>query len=191
MQRIKCVVVGDGAVGKTCLLNCFVNDTFPEGDYVATAFETYAANLTVEDMPVSLDLYDTAGQADCDRVRPLSYPNTNIFIVCFSVVSPATFENWHPDVTYHCFDAAVLLVGTKVDLRENHGIIENLKEKNLEPITHENGLKLAKELGASYSYYLECSALTKLSVKQVFYDSIKAVLFPSVPSKPKEQSSML
>ena len=193
MQRIKCVVVGDGAVGKTCLLISFVNDTFPEGDYIPTVFDSFAANVAVEDKTVSLGLFDTAGQEDYDRLRPLSYPNTDVFIVCFSVVSPASFENvkakWHPEVTHHCPDAAVMLVGTKVDLRENHDIIEKLKEKNLEPITHENGLELAKELGAAN--YLECSALTKLSVKQVFYDAIKAVLFPSVSSNPKKRCSIL
>lgn len=61
----------------------------------------------IGDDPYTLGLFDTAGQEDYDRLRPLSYPQTDVFLVCFSVTSPASFENvkekWFPEVGFHRF----------------------------------------------------------------------------------------
>lgn len=192
MQAIKCVVVGDGAVGKTCLLISYTTNAFP-GEYIPTVFDNYSANVMVDGRPINLGLWDTAGQEDYDRLRPLSYPQTDVFLICFSVISPASFENvrakWFPEVTHHCPNAPVILVGTKLDLRDDRDTIEGLKQKRLIPITYAQGLAMAKEIHSVR--YLECSALTQKGLKSVFDEAIRAVLIPRQPRKKKNKCIVL
>ena len=117
-----------------------------------------------------MGLFDTAGQEDYDRLRPLSYPQTDVFLVCFSVTSPASFENvrekWFPEVHHHCPGVPCLIVGTQVDLRDDQGVISKLASQKMQPVRKEDGEKLAKELRAIK--YVECSALTQYKLKDVF-----------------------
>uniref|UniRef100_A0A3P8Y7S3 Cell division control protein 42 homolog n=1 Tax=Esox lucius TaxID=8010 RepID=A0A3P8Y7S3_ESOLU len=163
MQTIKCVVVGDGAVGKTCLLISYTTNKFPS-EYVPTVFDNYAVTVMIGGEPYTLGLFDTAGQEDYDRLRPLSYPQTDVFLVCFSVVSPSSFENvkekWVPEITHHCPKTPFLLVGTQIDLRDDPSTIEKLAKNKQKPITPETAEKLARDLKAVK--YVECSALTQV-----------------------------
>lgn len=114
--------------------------------------------------------YNLIGQEDYDRLRPLSYPQTDVFLVCFSVTSPASFENvkekWFPEVHHHCPGVPCLIVGTQVDLRDDAQVIEKLARQKQRPVTSEQGERLARELGAVK--YVECSALTQKGLKNVF-----------------------
>eukprot|EP00483_Globobulimina_turgida_P002234 UN02236 len=170
MQDIKCVVVGDGAVGKTCLLISYTTNDFPK-DYVPTVFDNYNATVMVEGQQINLGLWDTAGQEDYDRLRPLSYPQTNVFLVCFSVISRDSYENiavkWIPEITHHAPGVPKLLIGTKSDLRQDSNFNSNL-------VSTEEGQSKAKEIGAIK--YIECSALTQDRLKEVFDEAIKAAL---------------
>ncbi|KAL6941519.1 Rho GTPase [Hanseniaspora vineae] len=187
MQTLKCVVVGDGAVGKTCLLISYTTNQFP-ADYVPTVFDNYAVTVMIGDEPYTLGLFDTAGQEDYDRLRPLSYPSTDVFLVCFSVISPPSFENvrekWFPEVHHHCPGVPCLIVGTQIDLRDDKVIIEKLQKQRLRPITRDQGERLAKDLKAVK--YVECSALTQRGLKNVFDEAIVAALEPPVIKKSKK-----
>ncbi|CCG21024.1 Rac1 G-protein [Candida orthopsilosis Co 90-125] len=180
MRSIKSVVVGDGGVGKTCLLISYTTNTFPD-DYIPTVFDNYSASVLIDGEPIKLGLWDTAGQSEYDRLRPLSYPQTEIFLCCFSVVSPDSFQNiklkWIPEIHHHCpKDVLVLLIGTKTDLRDDPHALDELSAKGVKPITEEQGNKLAKDIGAVK--YLECSAATQSGVKEIFDFAIRAVLDP-------------
>jgi cell division control protein 42 len=124
----------------------------------------------IGDEPYTLGLFDTAGQEDYDRLRPLSYPQTDVFLVCFSVTSPASFENvrekWFPEVHHHCPGVPCLIVGTQTDLRDDPQVREKLSKQKMQPVRKEDGERMAKDLGAVK--YVECSALTQFKLKDVF-----------------------
>ena len=185
--QIKLVVVGDGAVGKTCLLISYANNKFPE-EYIPTVFDNYVCNVKAGDRDIELGLWDTAGQEEYDRLRPLSYANANVFLICFAVTNPVSFENisakWHPEVSHHCPDVATILVGTKCDTRKDENILGRLRDQHLKPVEPAQAESLARDLGCVK--YLECSARTSENLKTVFDEAIKAVLLKKkAPAKKK------
>ena len=177
MQNIKCVIVGDGAVGKTCLLISYTTNAFPS-EYIPTVFDNYSANVMVDGRPVNLGLWDTAGQEDYDRLRPLSYPNTDVFLIAYSIISPSSFENvktkWFPEIQHHCPNTPLILVGTKSDLRNDEGMKQKLASKGHHMVTSEEAAARATEIGAKK--HLECSALTQEGLKPIFDEAIRAAL---------------
>ena len=128
-------------------------------------------------------MWDTAGQEEYDRLRPLSYPQTDVFLIFFSLINRTSFENvarkWLPEVRQHCPDARVVLVGTKRDLRGNPMVERQLLDKGQSPITYDEGLTLSEKIGATK--YVECSALTQRGLKTVFDEAIRAALAQPPP----------
>jgi len=175
MKNVKCVVVGDGCVGKTCLLVSYTENSFPE-EHVPTVFDNRSTIVLYENEPVNLNLWDTAGQEDYARLRPLSYPQTDVFLVCFSIISRNSFTNlekqWIPEIRHYCPDVPIILVGTKSDLRDDQYSISTCKKLNKPMIQEAEARDLQKRLGAKA--YVECSALTHENINLVFNEALRA-----------------
>jgi Ras family protein U len=171
--KVKCVLVGDGAVGKTSLIVSYTTNGYPT-EYMPTAFDDYSVVVTVDSKPVQLQLCDTAGQDDFDTIRPLCYPNTDIFLLCFSVVSPTSFNNipekWVPEIRRHSPRVPIMLVGTQSDLRNDVKVLIELANYKEKPVSETDATRMAHDIGAAH--YMECSALTQKNLKDVFDQAI-------------------
>ena len=117
-------------------------------------------------------LWDTAGQEDYDRLRPLSYSGADIILICFSTVSPTSLkmvrQKWYPEVKHYAPDVPILLVGTKVDLRpEEEAKVNDASSKDKTYVTTEEGEALRREIGAVE--YIEISSKTD-SISMRFFN---------------------
>merc|ERR1712146_789305 len=116
------------------------------------------------------NLWDTAGQEDYDKLRPLSYPQTDAFMLCYSTIDPTSLRNvkrkWLPELRAHCPDAQIVLVGTKIDLRSDERVVQKLQELNEQPTSWQTGEAFAQE--EKLAKYCECSALTQEGLKDAF-----------------------
>eukprot|EP01123_Difflugia_compressa_P007747 TRINITY_DN213_c0_g7_i1.p1 TRINITY_DN213_c0_g7~~TRINITY_DN213_c0_g7_i1.p1 ORF type:complete len:200 (-),score=31.44 TRINITY_DN213_c0_g7_i1:114-713(-) len=176
-RNVKIVTVGDGACGKTSLLFAYVHNTF-NADYVPTVFDNLTTYARVDDVTVSVSLWDTAGQEDYDRLRPLSYPETDLFLLCYSIFNRTSFDNlkakWYPEVTHHC-PTHTLLVANKIDLRQDPERLEALSKAGQKVVTTQEGLELVKDLPGCVGA-MECSALLGRGVNEVFNFALKTVV---------------
>ncbi|WAQ96867.1 RAC1-like protein [Mya arenaria] len=161
MKQIKCVAVGDD-------------------------LDEYKAVKSVDDSDYKMNLFDTAGAADYDRLRPLSYPMTDVILLCFSLISKSSYESvpskWVPEVRYHCTGTPIILVGTKVDARETFS-------DRSKKVTYQQGRQLKELVGARY--YVECSALTKMGIVEVFQDAVRAAITPPVKRRGNDRCKLL
>jgi len=179
-RAIKIALVGDGTVGKTCMLMSYVCQAFME-DYIPTMFDNFSTIESVDGELVNVILWDTAGQEDYETIRTTTcFPNTHVFILCFSVVHPDSFHNikqkWLEELRKSCPDTPYILVGTKTDLRSDEETVKKLQEKGKEPISTKMGQKRAKEIKAKA--YIECSARDLSTVNNIFVEAIRVVMDP-------------
>jgi Rho family, other len=173
----KLVIIGDGACGKTSLLSVFTLGYFPT-HYVPTVFENYVTDCRVDGRSVQLALWDTAGQEDYERLRPLAYSRAHIILIGFSVDSPDSLENvrhkWVEEARDRCPGTPVILVGLKKDLREDPLAREEMRRRTHRFVTAREGADMAQQCGARK--YLECSSLTGEGVDDVFEAATRAAL---------------
>ncbi|GMR57299.1 hypothetical protein PMAYCL1PPCAC_27494, partial [Pristionchus mayeri] len=163
---IKCVLVGDAAVGKTALAVAYSTNGFVQ-QYNPTAYDNYSVIVRVDKQPIRLQLCDTAGQESFTSIRPLSYTDASVFILVYSTVDPKSLnsiaQNWLPEVSKVAPDTPLIIVGTKADLAC----------WGTESVPSEHGRRLAASIGADF---FECSAVTQQNLKQVFDCAILAGL---------------
>ncbi|XP_022798746.1 rho-related protein racA-like isoform X1 [Stylophora pistillata] len=180
MQNLKLVVIGDGGVGKSCFLISATTSRFP-GDYVPTVFDNYNVNLPVNGSPCSVSLWDTAGQEDYDRLRFLSYPGTDVFVVCFDVANRSSFENvnekWVHEARYYEPETPILLLATKTDLRNSRSTVSTRE-----------GMALAETLGVSYA---ECSSITNTGVQEALNKAAEMAVSFNTQSKSSASARVL
>ncbi|CUM52505.1 unnamed protein product [Debaryomyces fabryi] len=194
------IILGDGACGKTSLLNVFTRGYFPQV-YEPTVFENYVHDIFIDGQSVQLSLWDTAGQEEFDRLRSLSYSDTHCIMLCFSIDSPDSLENvqskWVGEIADHCEGVKLVLVALKCDLRNNEdtdvdqtgGNIGGAEDESFNPysqsssnpyqqqkrlISYEEGLAVAKKVGALR--YLECSAKKNRGVNEAFSEAARCAL---------------
>ncbi|GJP96379.1 GTP-binding protein RHO3 [Aspergillus niger] len=134
---------------------------------------TFAQDIFVDNVHMELSLWDTAGQEEFDRLRALSYEDTHVIMLCFSVDSRDSFENvaskWIEEISENCAGVKLVLTALKCDLRKDEFLNDNPNA-----ITYEEGLAKAKEIGAVK--YLECSAVQNRGIMETFYEAAKVAL---------------
>ncbi|KAJ5478990.1 hypothetical protein N7530_004499 [Penicillium desertorum] len=155
---IKCVILGDHGTGKTSLFISYTTKKFPSMD-VPVLLDPCDVIIMAEGKKRMLRLWDTTDEQGYTRLRPLWYPQTNVFLVCFSIASPDSFElvreKWLPQVRYMCPGVPCLIVGTKTDLRDDPSTKRKLAKMKMQPVRYKDG-------------YVECSALTQDGLNDLF-----------------------
>ena len=118
------------------------------------------------------------GQEAYDRLRPLSYPDTDVILMCYSIDNPDSLQNisevWTPEVRHFCPTVPIVLVGNKTDLRKDEETVRELAKANEEPIRTDEGKAMAERIGA-YAFH-ECSAKLNEGVREVFETATRAAL---------------
>lgn len=180
-MSVKCVLVGDAAVGKTALLVRFTSETFPDC-YKPTIFENTGVEVYMDGVQINLGLWDTAGNDNFTQIRPRSYLQADVVLICYSVANPNSLASvqhkWITEIREHLPKVPVLVVATQTDLREMGAHRGNC-------IIPADGRRVAHEIHAKG--YLECSSLSNRGVQQVFEYAVRTAVNKA---KKREQRRM-
>ena len=137
--------------------------------------DSWESIMNFEEEELKIFVWDQSGAENYTRIRTLNYPKTDVFLLCYSVVSRSSFEVaknvFIPELKPYLNNSGFILVGTKIDLRNDLDTIQSLHDNNEEPLTFEDGLKLAEETGALG--YMECSALTGTNISPIFEEGFR------------------
>ena len=125
--------------------------------------------------------------------RPLSYPDTDVILLCFSLENPDSFDNvtdkWMPEIKHYCPKVPVVLVGTKKDLRHSELIHDERTKRKFRHVQPEDGQQLADRIRAAA--YVECSAKTRDGVRDVFDAATRASLQQRRPRRRQNKCRIL
>lgn len=123
-------------------------------------------------------LFMFLSQEEFGHLRSLCYAHVDVFILCFSLVNPVSFQNiaskWIPQIRSGNRTSPIILVGTQSDLCQNVDILIRLAQHGTKPVVHSRARRLARRIRAGD--YLECSALTQHNLKDVFDSAVFAAI---------------
>ena len=185
MKSIKLVAIGDddesnSKESKTSLLITYTTHS-PPGENIPRTMEDTSIDVSFEDQNISLMLRDIACQEEYKKLRPFSYPQTDIFLICFSLISPTSYNHvydlWKPEIAEHCPDTPIILVGLSGNLREEFEDSDEDKQEGMEPISSSKGIELKEKIGARA--YIECSCEKQIHINDAFDIAIKVALHPN------------
>jgi Ras-related protein Rab-6A len=159
--KYKLIFLGDQGVGKSCILNRFLNDTFIE-DYQATiGLDFQSKNVQIENQPIHLLLYDTAGQEKFRSLIPMYTRDANIILLVYDISNKDTFNHlpdWIRDLTnVNINEIIFVIVANKIDLNAQRAV------------TLEEGQKFAEEHDFLFQ---EISAKTGVGFSELFYKKL-------------------
>ncbi|KAF7670210.1 hypothetical protein LDENG_00043640 [Lucifuga dentata] len=176
-EALSCMLVGDGAVGKSSMIISYIFNGY-NSEYRQTAFDVFSGLVHVNGIPTHIKLIDTAGQEEFGYMCSLCYAHVDVFILCFSVVNPVSFDNvtakWIPQIRAGNTTSPIILVGTQSDLRHNVKILIHLAQQNTKPVPFSQARRLAQRIRDQE--YVECSALTQQNLKDVFDCAVFAAI---------------
>ena len=168
-KTVKCVVIGDRGVGKTSLLYSYTDNILPTDDYVPAIFESRTERVLVDGKEISLSLWDNSDIVHSEQLKPIVYPTTDVFVICFSLSSQDSFKNvhtrWFSEVSQYEPEVPIVLAGTKLDLCRSQSV-DGGGCGDFKPVTTEQGVDMCRCIGAVK--YIECSAVTGVGLKKVF-----------------------
>ena len=166
-QRIKFLVLGESTIGKSCLIERYINNTFKE-NYIATiGMDIRQKRLDINNIDVFLTINDTAGQERFRSLTKMVYKNTDGILVGFDLTKPKTLEQvefWINQIESNkTKDSSISLVlfGNKCDMKEEIQV----KEEDIEKIKEKYNLR-----------YYETSAKDGTNVQNIFEYLAKIVL---------------
>ena len=163
----KVVMIGDSYVGKTSILDMYINNRFEETKPSIGAMHQFYKIKLDSGEEVNLDLWDTAGQERFRSVVPMYYKGAKVILIVFDVTSPDSFEgakNWVKEIESNISSILLFLVGNKIDLTD--------KRK----ISFESGKNFAN---MKQIQYFECSAKSNTGIKEIFYTAADICRCPS------------
>ncbi|XP_055389820.1 ras-related protein Rac2-like [Condylostylus longicornis] len=176
MYHNKCIVIGDSNVGKSSLITTYATNKFPKTiKQKLTPSWDYVKYIKYKNKSLFLEIWDTWDDDDYKNFRPLMYPMTDVFLICFSVTDKKSFYNvkkkWRKELRSEYSKVPIILVGTKIDLRDENA---STYDNNQQFIKSSKGLKMAKKIGAVN--YFECTSLRNLGLKEIFDEVAKLIL---------------
>ncbi|KAM0748187.1 P-loop containing nucleoside triphosphate hydrolase protein [Meredithblackwellia eburnea MCA 4105] len=157
--QLKLLCLGSRSCGKTALMSVVQRNYFPEV-FVPAVFEVDKFEVNLEGETFEMSLWDTFDREEYYRLRFLSYPETDVVMICYSIQDPMSLEDvvnkWAPEARQFLGSVPIVLVGLKLDLRDNERAKNQLAETGNRILQWEDGDAVKRKIGAEL--FIECSA---------------------------------